>query len=155
MNSEDIAFFAPAERLGQDYKDGGQVKGSVDNLEGKTLKLYAGNNTYLNGDSILQGFLILTKPYRFKANEFKTTYADAVRLLPASQKYYDAQNGSIEYVRFRGNFKGFIKDFVTYGTIETNLGTIVVTLNMKLNRRNPVYSGSINTTAIPARRISG
>ena len=53
----------------------------------------------------------------------------------------------LDYLKFRGNFTGFLSDFVTYGTLETKLGTIVTDLNMKLPEdRLSSYSGNIKTS---------
>ncbi|MGB8193248.1 MAG: hypothetical protein WCF67_15065 [Chitinophagaceae bacterium] len=147
VNSDDIAFFAPVMK---DWKKiirlQGNVKGSVDNLTAKNLVVQAGNNTFLNGDFHISGLPDIDHAFiDFKANEFRTTYGDAVRLLPVLAKVTVPDLSKLQYIRFRGNFTGFIKDFVTYGTIETALGTITSDLNMKLNRSQPVYSGNIST----------
>ena len=52
----------------------------------------------------------------------------------------------IQYVNFKGSFTGFIRDFVTFGSITTNLGIVKTDLNMKLpGGQDPVYSGNIST----------
>ncbi|MEO8584286.1 MAG: translocation/assembly module TamB domain-containing protein, partial [Flavitalea sp.] len=52
----------------------------------------------------------------------------------------------LEYLRFRGNFTGFFNDFVTYGSLETKMGTLITDLNMKLPENGPSkYSGTIKT----------
>src|SRR5690606_7461557 len=44
------------------------------------------------------------------------------------------------------NFTGFLSDFVTYGSIDTRLGTLTTDLNMKLPAgRQATYSGSLRT----------
>jgi len=147
INSDDIAYFAPAIKdWDKVIRVQGNVKGSVDNLSSKNLSVQAGNNTVLSGDFKISGLPDIDEAYiDFKANEFKTTYADAVKLVPSLRNVTTPDLRKIEYVRFKGNFTGFIKDFVTYGTMQTNLGTISSDINMKLNRAQPVYSGTINT----------
>jgi hypothetical protein len=50
-------------------------------------------------------------------------------------------------IHFTGTYTGFINDFVTYGTLQTSLGTLRTDLNMKLPKNGaPVYSGSIATS---------
>ena len=52
----------------------------------------------------------------------------------------------IQYLRFKGDFTGTIHDFVTKGTVESNLGSLVTNLNMKLPAEGPsVYTGTIGT----------
>jgi hypothetical protein len=148
INSDDIAFFAPAVKdWDKIIRLQGSVKGSVDNLSSKDLVVQAGNSTLLKGDFKISGLPDVETAYiDFKANEFRTTYGDAVRLVPAIGRVTVPNLRQIEYLVFRGNFTGFIKDFVTFGTIQTNLGTITSDLNMKLNLAQPVYSGNISTT---------
>lgn len=148
LNSDDIAIFAPAVKdWDKIIRLQGNVKGTVDNLSSKNLLAQAGSNTVLSGDFHISGLPDINQAFiDFKANEFKTTYADAVKLLPQLRNITVPDLAKVQYLRFRGNFTGFIKDFVTYGTIETNLGIITSDLNMKLNRRQPVYSGNINTS---------
>ena len=109
------------------------------------MTIQAGNNTYLNGDISLTGLPDINKTFiDFKANSFRTTYGDAATFLPGIRKITTPRLQSISYLDFNGSFTGFIKDFVTYGTIRTNLGTITSDLNMKLPEgKEPFYSGSI------------
>ncbi len=148
IDSDDIAFFAPAmadwnKRIALK----GKVRGTVDDLVGKDLLLQAGNNTLLNGDISLTGLPDINQTFiDFKANDFRTVYSDAVQIIPAIRKIKSPDLSKIGYLTFSGSFTGFINDFVTYGTIQTNLGTIRSDLNMKLPAgQDPVYSGSIST----------
>ncbi len=149
ISSDDIAFFAPGMK---NWKKNiiitGKVKGTVEDLNGKNLFITAGNNTLLNGDISLSGLPNINTTFiDFKSNEFKTTYADAAGLFPSLKKISSPRLSSIQYINFKGNFTGFIRDFVTLGTIQTNLGTITTDLNMKLPKgKAPVYSGNIATT---------
>ncbi len=148
IDSDDIAFFAPAMKTWKkEISIKGKFRGTVDDLIGRDLLIKAGNNTLLNGDVTMTGLPDINQTFiDFKANEFKTTYGDAVTLIPALRKIKSPDLAKIQYVNFRGSFTGFIRDFVTFGTIQTNLGTIRSDLNMKLPAgRDPVYSGTIAT----------
>ena len=148
IDSDDIAFFAPEmadwnKRIALK----GKVRGTVDDLVGKDLLLQAGNNTLLNGDISMTGLPDINQTFiDFKANDFRTVYTDAVQIVPAIRNIKNPDLSRIKYLTFTGSFTGFINDFVTYGTIQTNLGTIRSDLNMKLPAgQDPVYSGSIAT----------
>lgn len=149
IDSDDIAFFAPA--LG-DWKKkiivSGKVRGTVDDLFGDNLSINAGRNTLLKGDISLTGLPDISRTFiDFKADNFQTSYADAVVFLPQLKSVTNPPVKNISYLHFAGNFTGFIRDFVTYGTIRTNLGTITSDLNMKLPAgKEPFYSGSIAST---------
>ena len=82
----------------------------------------------------------------FKANDFRTTYEDAVAFVPAIRKVTSPNLRKLQFIRFNGSFTGFIRDFVTFGTIQTNLGIVKSDLNMKLPAgQDPIYSGTIST----------
>ncbi len=146
IDSDDIAFFAPAAKTwNKKIKISGLARGTVDDLFGSEMTIQAGNNTYLNGDISLTGLPDINKTFiDFKANSFRTTYGDVVTFIPSIRKITMPNLQSISYLDFNGSFTGFIKDFVTYGTIRTNLGTITSDLNMKLpDGKQPFYSGNI------------
>ena len=146
IDSDDIAFFAPAaKKWNKKIRISGLARGTVDDIFGSEMSIQAGNNTYLNGDISLTGLPDINKTFiDFKANSFRTTYGDAATFFPGIRKITTPRLQSITYLDFNGSFTGFIKDFVTYGTIRTNLGTITSDLNMKLPEgKEPFYSGNI------------
>ena len=146
IDSDDIAFFAPAARSwNKKIKVSGLARGTVDDLFGSEMTIQAGHNTYLNGDISLTGLPDINKTFiDFKANSFRTTYGDVATFIPDIRKVKMPRLQTISYLDFNGSFTGFIKDFVTYGTIRTNLGTITSDLNMKLpDGKEPFYSGTI------------
>ena len=148
VDSDDIAFFAPGmQTWKKKISLKGKVRGTVDDLVGKDLIVQAGNSTILNGDISLAGLPDINETFiDFKANDFRTTYNDAVSIVPAMRRVTNPDLRKIQYVNFKGSFTGFIRDFVTFGTIQTNLGTVTSDINMKLPRgKQPIYSGSIAT----------
>ncbi len=148
IDSDDIAFFAPAVKTWKKKISlQGNVRGTLDDLIGKELIIRAGNNTFLNGDISLTGLPDINQTFiDFKANDFRTTYEDAVAFVPAARRVSKPDLRKLQFLRFNGSFTGFIRDFVTYGTIQTNLGTVKSDLNMKLPAgQEPVYSGTVST----------
>jgi len=148
VDSDDIAFFAPGMKSWQkEILLKGKVRGTVDELVGREMVVQAGNSTFLNGDFSLTGLPNINQTFiDFTANDFRTTYRDAVTIIPSLREVAYPDLRKLEYIRFTGTFTGFIRDFVTFGTIETSLGTVRSDLNMKLPRGSePVYSGNIST----------
>lgn len=148
IDSDDIAFFAPTmQSWKKEIQLAGKVRGTVDDLVGRDMVIQAGTSTSLNGDITLTGLPDINQTFiDFKANHFRTTYVDAATIIPAIRKISTPDLRKLQYVNFNGSFTGFISDFVTYGTIQTNLGVVKSDLNMKLPAgRPPVYSGSIST----------
>ncbi|MBS1608559.1 MAG: translocation/assembly module TamB domain-containing protein [Bacteroidetes bacterium] len=149
IDSDDITFFAPEL---QSWKKkilvNGKVRGTVDDITGREIKIQAGNNSYLSGDITMTGLPDINQTFiDFKANDFRTTYSDAVKFFPGIRQTNGVDLSKLSYLHFNGSFTGFIRDFVTFGTIQTNLGTIRSDLNMKLPEgKEPVYSGHIGTS---------
>ncbi len=148
VDSDDIAFFAPAmASWKKKISLQGKMRGTVDDLTGRDMLIQAGSSTLLNGDISLAGLPDINKTFiDLKANDFRTTYNDAVTIAPSLRQVTNPDLRKIRYLNFKGNFTGFIRDFVTFGTIQTNLGTVKTDLNMKFPRgQDAVYSGKIAT----------
>jgi len=148
VDSDDIAFFAPALKSWKKKINlSGKIRGTVDDWVGRDMRVEAGSSTLLNGDISMTGLPDINRTFiDFRANDFRTTYADALTIVPSLGKVTAPDLRKIGYVHFQGNFTGFIRDFVTFGTLQTALGTLRSDLNMKLPAgREPVYSGNIAT----------
>lgn len=148
IDSDDIAFFAPAMKTWKkNITLKGVIRGAVDDLYGSNLVIQAGNNTLLNGDISMTGLPDINQTFiDFKANDFRTTYNDAVAFVPDIRNITQPDLRKLQFIRFSGNFTGFVRDFVTFGTIQTNLGILTSDLNMKLPAgQQPIYSGTIAT----------
>lgn len=148
LNSDDIAYFAPElQAWKKEIRITGKVKGTIENLSAKKLIVEAGKDTYLNGNIRINSMTNLDKMYiDFEANDLRTTYRDAITIIPDLRSITSPRLDKLEFLRFRGNFTGFIKDFVTFGTIETKLGVIVSDVNMKFPDNAPtIYTGGLET----------
>lgn len=88
LSSDDIAYFAPdvANWKKRIYVTG-TVKGTISNLSTKNITIRAGNNTILKGDLKMVGLPEIDKTFiDFKANDFRTTYNDAIAFIPQLKK---------------------------------------------------------------------
>jgi hypothetical protein len=156
ISSVDIAYFAPELKdLNKTLKVNGNASGTVDNLSAKKFNLQYGNDTRLEGDIRLTGLPDIDKTFiDFQSNDFRTTYIDAVSFVPAIKDITEPKLSELGYVRFRGKYTGFIRDFVAFGTLETALGTVITDINMKLPKgRPPSYSGKVETTSFNLGRL--
>lgn len=146
IHSDDIAFFAPnLSEWKKKIRVNGKARGTVDDLFTDDIEIEAGKNTYLNGDISLVGLPDINETFiDFKANRFRTNYSDAIGIFPQLARIKNPDLRQIQYLDFTGSFTGFIRDFVTFGNIQTNLGSVTSDLNMKLPKgQPPVYSGNI------------
>ncbi len=148
IHSDDIAFFAPAlDNWKKEIFVTGALHGTVADLNGKGILIKAGNNTTLNGDIAMKGLPDIDKTYiDFKSNDFRTSYADVLSVAPKLKIVDNPRLDRLQFVRFKGHFTGFVRDFVTTGTIETGLGTVEADINMKFPEEGiPTYTGKISS----------
>jgi hypothetical protein len=148
LHSDDIAFFAPVLK---DWNDKitieGKVRGTVDHLKGTDVVIHTLRRTVLDGSFTMDGLPDVNTTFLdLKANRLETSYEDAASIYPPIRKITYPAISKISYLNFTGSYTGFFKDFVTYGTIQTNLGTVVTDINLKLpEKSDPIYSGKIKT----------
>lgn len=145
--SDDIAFFAPALKdWNRTFEIKGTAKGTIDNLVTKNMVIKSGN-TLVDGDIALRGLPDLEKTFiDFKSNNLVTNYNDLITIVPALKNVTQPKLSRLGAISFKGNFIGFINDFVTYGNINTGLGSLIADLNMKLPEgKTPTYSGKISS----------
>ena len=148
IDSDDITYFAPAVKSWKrNIRITGKVRGTVSDISGKDLVINVGSGTYINGDITLSGLPDIDQTFiDFRSNDTRTNYAEIIRFVPAVKGITNPDLASLGNIHFTGSFTGFMHDFVTFGTLRTNLGTITSDLNMKLPKgKEPVYSGNIAT----------
>ena len=156
ISSDDIAFFAPAlTTWKKQITLNGKITGPVSALIGRSLQIQAGPNTSFTGNANLNGLPDIDNTFMdIEAAPLKTTYKDAIAFAPALKKITNPDLAQLQYIHFTGNFAGFIKDFVTSGTIQTALGNVVADVNMKIpSTRSPIYSGTVTTNNFNIGRL--
>ncbi|MFN2439334.1 MAG: hypothetical protein ABR503_09050, partial [Chitinophagaceae bacterium] len=131
--SDDIAFFAPGIKdLNRTFYLNGPVKGKVDDLSGKAVSIRSGT-TSLQGDISVIGLPNINETFiNIEAEELRTNYTDLASFFPAIRKVTVPNLSRLGSIHFTGTYTGFVNDFVTYGTLQTALGTLRTDLNMKL-----------------------
>ena len=147
LNSDDLAFFAPElKEWKRIFTLKGIAKGSIDNLTAKKMLIKSGNS-FIDGDIALRGLPDIKNTFiDFGVNELKTTVADIATLIPSLKTVTQPNLARLGNIDYKGNFTGFIQDFVAFGTIRTNLGVVTGDINMKLPDNKPaIYLGKIST----------
>lgn len=148
ISSDDLAFFdGSVKEWKRNFSINGKVTGSVDNLTGKNLTVQSGKENYFNGDVALRGLPDINATYiNVKSNNLKTSYKELANLVPGLRSVTSPDLSTLGNISFNGTFTGFTGDFVTYGTLNTSLGTLKTDINMKLPDVGlPVYHGKIFT----------
>ena len=155
IHSDDIGYFAPIVKTWKRliYMNG-NAKGTIDNLAAKNFTVKT-DNSIVTGDISLKGLPDINSTFiDFKSAGSQTSYKDIVAVVPSLSGAGLSQLSSLGNIRFKGNFTGFINDFVAYGNISTNLGNINADVNMKLpTGKVPSYSGKISSPGFQLGRL--
>ena len=155
IHSDDIAYFAPTLKTWKRLiYFNGNAKGTIDNLAASKFTLKT-NNSIINGDITLKGLPDIDNTFiNFKSTGSQTNYKDIVAVVPSLKGAGLSQLYSLGNIRFKGNFTGFINDFVAYGDINTALGNLNADLNMKLpTGKVPAYSGKISSAGFDLGKL--
>ncbi len=156
LHSKDVAFFAPELKdMSYMINLSGKTIGSVDHLKGDNISISTGKNTLFEGKFTIDGLPDINNTFLdVSATRFSTTYNDVAVIYPSIKKINTPALNQISYLNYNGSFTGYIKDFVTFGTIETNLGTLVTDLNLKLPKgKEAIYSGKLKTNGFQLGRF--
>jgi TamB, inner membrane protein subunit of TAM complex len=144
---DDLAFFAPTLKTwNRVFYVSGEAKGTIDNLSAKKMQIKCGNS-YLDGEVTLKGLPDINTTFiDFKSNDLRTNYTELASIIPKLKTVTEPRLSALGNINYKGNFTGFINDFVAFGTINTNLGSVTGDVNMKLPKSQlPTYSGKITT----------
>lgn len=158
ISSNDLALFAPAlSAWKRKIVVNGRFRGTVDNISCSNMNIKAGENTSLTGNLVITGLPAAKETFIDLNNaQLNTTYTDLVILVPDLKKVKGVRLSELGKIDYRGSFTGFPRDFVTYGTLQTSLGTVVTDLNLKLLPGTvPSYSGKVHTTGFNLARFTG
>ncbi|MFM2360045.1 MAG: hypothetical protein RLY16_2038, partial [Bacteroidota bacterium] len=147
VHSDDIAFFAPElKSWNRLIKFEGQGKGTIDDLDAKNMKVRSGS-TFIDGSISLAGLPDIDNTFiDFTANELRTNFAEACNIIPPLRSVTQPNLHQLGNISYTGKFTGFLADFVSYGKIQTALGTVNGDINLKLpSGKPPIYQGRIAT----------
>lgn len=146
VSTKDLSFF---NHNIKDYqtvvKADGHGEGVLSRLKGKKTELKLFGNTLYKGDWSMTGLPDFENTILdFDVKEFETDYTDleAISLgnIPENFK-------SLGKIRYKGMFSGFYNDFISFGSIRTDIGSFESDINVKYKQGLDLatYSGSLKT----------
>lgn len=115
----------------------GNIRGTVANLKGRNIQIVLDENSSFRGNFDTEGLPKMDETFitlDIKSLTTNKTELDRIQLPPYDSLHYlttpdnFTQLGQITY---KGNFTGFINDFVSYGTISTAIGLVSTDLSLK------------------------
>ncbi len=136
LNNSKLSFLELAEiipslrGMNQLVNISGRIYGSLDDLKGKNVVLKTGRDTRTVLDFYINDIADPENMYLFlDLKQAQTSFSDISRIrLPKNSKVKNIKFPNYFYdtgiLRFGGNFSGFLTDFVTFGTLESEMGTL-------------------------------
>ncbi|HPE77462.1 MAG TPA: translocation/assembly module TamB domain-containing protein [Draconibacterium sp.] len=154
INIAELAELLPSLReMNQAIEISGRIYGKLNDIKGKDIILRSGSNTNTTFDFYINGIEDIETMYLFlDLKQLETTITDVSNFtvirngkriqLKIPEFLYDSDMFS-----FKGNFSGFLSDFVTFGTLKSKWGTVKTDVSV-IPKKDGVYSyrGRISTT---------
>ncbi|MEO8720898.1 MAG: translocation/assembly module TamB domain-containing protein [Ginsengibacter sp.] len=158
VSSEDLAYFAPETKTWKTvFSLNGNAHGKIDNITGQKMIIRAGEQNYLDGDISLRGLPNIDQTFiDFRSRELRTNYKEISRLIPALKEITNPDLSAMGNIRFNGSYTGYIRDFVTYGTLTTDIGTLQTDLHLRVPPKGKAtYNGKVSTTNFQLGKFIG
>jgi hypothetical protein len=150
VSMDDISKFAPTlHGMKETFSVSGSVKGKLCDLRCKQMLFGTGKATIFNGNISITGLPDITSAYMFvDSKNLNIQLSDIENLyipgIPGNKIVLNEYIRKAGYFNYKGNFTGFVNDFVAYGVIKTGLGTIKTDISLKpSNKKNIAINGSI------------
>jgi hypothetical protein len=127
----DIGQLVPMLRgMNENVEISGKISGTLVDLKGKDIELGLGNNTRLAFDFYLNGLPDIANTYmQFDLKQSFADFNDLSRIklpdhFPLEQVRVPANLLKAGIIEYKGNFTGFLSDFVAYGTFGSKWGVL-------------------------------
>ena len=146
IDTRDLSYFTYNLKDWQTLaKMSGSGEGTLSKLKGKNTELYLYDGTVFKGDWSMTGLPDFKNTILdFDVKLFKSEYNDLNKIALNSIPDNFKSLGTIEY---KGMFSGFFNDFITFGTIVTDIGNFKTDINIKFKEGLDLaqYSGTLKT----------
>ena len=140
VSSADLKFFLPpAVGLTESAELSGRISGTIAELKGRNIRASYRDNTYLDCDFDFSGLSKFKDTFIYiEVNSLKTNAKDFEKIKRPDKTYLEIPDVlyKLGNLSFKGSFTGFTTDFVTYGKIGTEAGTISTDISLRPEENN-------------------
>lgn len=150
VDARDIAYFAPVlQQYPYMVNVSGDAEGTVADIAAENLNITDGLTT-IKGNLTMEGLPDINKTFIYYYDgELFTSGEGLSRYAPELRKNEAVNINAITRAHFKGDFRGYINNFVVRGTIQSNLGSIVSDVSMKMpGGSTTVYEGNIKVNEL-------
>ena len=153
--SDDIAYFAPAlNDVDQKIATSFRFNGTVDDFKVDALAAQYGQS-FVKGAIAMQGIPDM-KQTVIQVNQInaKTNIIDLGSWMPEIKELKNVPIEALGNLYFQGNLNGTIYDFITKGSIATDIGTAVTSIRLQFpTNSEPVYEGNLVASKLNAGKL--
>jgi hypothetical protein len=162
LNFSDISYFAPElEGFSEQIVITGQVRGSISNLRGRQLQIEFSDNSFFTGDIALNGLPNIERTnINLNIKKLTTTISDLekIQIPPFKENNHliiPQEFNRLGNIALRGQFTGFYNDFVAFGEMRSDIGTMATDLGISQSETTKVisYLGQIKATDFNLGRL--
>ncbi|MGM0550057.1 MAG: translocation/assembly module TamB domain-containing protein [Bacteroidota bacterium] len=148
----DISYFAKAlDRIKENIVFEGDIYGTVANLKAKNLILGFGQQSEVIVDFSFNGLPNIEETFMYIDVQKLVTYQEDLQVINRFTKSknpinFPKQLNNLGPIEYKGNFTGFLENFVTYGNFTTDLGQVSTDLALQPGEdQNLALSGELKT----------
>lgn len=161
LRFSDISWFAPGLKdMDLEVLISGEISGKIDNLKGSNLNIRTLDETSLLADLNMIGLPDFAETFIFlDIQDFLSSGSDIMKY--AGQFPGPDGNGIVTdlsvlgRLSYRGKFTGFIDDFVSYGELRTDLGTLITDLALQPDAQNLLgFNGRLRAVSFDAGTLA-
>ncbi len=142
LNMQEVGYFVPFfKEMNSRINLKGSFYGKLSDFNGRNMVVKLGSNTLLRGNFDMTGLPNISSTFLFfNIDEFVTTHSDIDSLLLPGGRRIELPNvlSNIKTLNYKGNFTGFFKDFVSYGQITSELGTVMTDVLFEPDSNNMI-----------------
>jgi len=139
--------------MNQEIELSGLIYGTLNDLKGKNLYLNTGTETSAIFDFYVNDLSNAENMYLFlDLKQSETSFNDLSNIRfpnKSKRKYLEFPESlyNAGLLKFRGNFSGFLSDFVTFGTLESEMGSLTTDIMVAPDKGGTIYyRGNVATT---------
>jgi len=156
----DIGFFAPEiKNMTNRFKLEGEIAGTVSKFKAHNLQVNFGENTLFDGDILAIGLPNVMATYvDMKINRLTSTARDIHSFrIPGDPDTLVIPSiiDNLGLIEVKGDFTGFIDDFISRATVLTDIGGIMTNLQLKQQtKKGPLaYKGEFKVTSFDLGKL--
>ncbi|MGC8803053.1 MAG: hypothetical protein ACP5PS_04680, partial [Bacteroidales bacterium] len=161
INLNEIGYFLPNWKgRNLSVKISGGAKGNMNDLKIKNLMLFTNDDNYFKGSVHYTHIPEISEPYLYlDVKEMRITTVEVQRILntfSADSIQLPEVIKRLDRFNFKGNFTGFLSDFVAFGTLQSSVGTLKIDIALKPSRKaNIAYNGSLEAIQLKIGELIG